>query len=63
MNSLSNRVQLIGNLGTDPELMSFDSGSQKTSFSLATNDSYKDAKGEKVENTQWHNGAQYVRHF
>jgi single-strand DNA-binding protein len=55
MKSLRNSVQLIGRLGKDPELKTFESGSQMASFSLATTDSYKNQKGEKVEETQWHN--------
>ncbi len=54
MRSLRNSVTLIGNLGKDPEVKTFGE-SKKASFSLATNDSYKNAKGEKVEDTQWHN--------
>lgn len=55
MNALKNRVQLIGNLGQDPEIVTLESGSKLAKFTLATNDSYKNAKGEKVEDTQWHN--------
>jgi len=55
MNSLRNSVQLIGNLGRDVEYKNFDSGSTKASFALATNDYYKNNKGEKVQDTQWHN--------
>jgi single-strand DNA-binding protein len=54
MNAISNQVQLIGYLGTDPELKSFDDR-QKASFRLATNESYKNDKGEWVTDTQWHN--------
>ena len=55
MNSLRNRVQLIGNLGNDPEIITLDSGKKLAKFSLATNDNYKDASGNKVEEVQWHN--------
>ncbi len=55
MNTLRNKVQLIGNLGADPEVKVFDSGKKKVSLSLATSDNYKKANGEKVENTSWHN--------
>ena len=55
MNSLKNRVQLIGHLGVDPELKNLDSGKHLTKFSLATNESYKNDKGELVQATQWHN--------
>lgn len=54
MKSLRNSVQLIGRLGQDPEVKTFGK-SQKATFSIATTDSYKNAKGEKVEDTQWHN--------
>jgi single-strand DNA-binding protein len=54
MKSLRNSVQLIGRLGKDPEVKIYNK-SKKASFSLATSDSYKNEKGEKVEDTQWHN--------
>lgn len=54
MNTLRNKVQLIGNLGTNPEIISFENGNKLAKMSLATNDYYKNAKGEKVEETQWH---------
>jgi single-strand DNA-binding protein len=54
MKSVRNSVQLIGRLGKDPEVKTF-GDKQKASFSVATSDSYKNAKGEKVEDTQWHN--------
>lgn len=54
MKSLKNSVNLIGRLGKDPEVKTF-GDNQKASFSIATNDSYKNQKGEKVEDTQWHN--------
>ncbi|MCD4664811.1 MAG: single-stranded DNA-binding protein [Bacteroidales bacterium] len=50
-----NRVILIGNLGSDPEIYTFDNGVKKASFSLATNESYKDKEGNRVEQTEWHN--------
>ncbi|MCF6308705.1 MAG: single-stranded DNA-binding protein [Flavobacteriaceae bacterium] len=55
MNSLRNKVQLIGNLGNDPEIINLDSGKKLAKFSIATNDSYKNAQGEKIQNTEWHN--------
>jgi single-strand DNA-binding protein len=55
MNSLRNKVQLIGNLGNDPEIITLESGKKLAKFSLATNESYKDASGQKVDNVQWHN--------
>ena len=55
MSNLRNSVQLIGRLGMDPEVRTFDGGRKKASFSIATNDQYKNQKGEKVQETQWHN--------
>ena len=55
MNTLRNKVQLIGNLGNDPEIVNLDSGKTLAKFSIATNESYKNAKGEKITDTQWHN--------
>ncbi len=55
MNALKNKVQLIGNLGQDPEIINLENGSKLAKFSIATSDSYKNATGEKVEDTQWHN--------
>ncbi len=55
MNTLRNKVQLIGNLGNDPEIITLESGKKLAKFSLATNESYKNAKGERVTDTQWHN--------
>ena len=55
MNALKNRVQLIGNLGNDPEIINLDGGKKLARFSVATNETYKNAAGEKVTDTQWHN--------
>ncbi|MCK5401950.1 MAG: single-stranded DNA-binding protein [Flavobacteriaceae bacterium] len=55
MNTLRNKVQLIGNLGNDPEIINLESGKTLAKFSIATNESYKNASGEKVTDTQWHN--------
>ncbi len=55
MNALRNKVQLIGNLGNDPEIVTLESGNKLAKFSIATNETYKNAKGEKVTDTQWHN--------
>jgi len=55
MNTLRNKVQLIGNLGNDPEIITLDSGKKLAKFSVATNESYKNAQGERVTDTQWHN--------
>lgn len=55
MNNLRNNVQLIGNLGQDPEIKNLESGKKLAKFSIATNEFYRNAKGEKIEDTQWHN--------
>ena len=55
MTSLSNSVHLIGRLGQDPKSFEFDGGKMKTTFSLATSDYHKNEKGERVQETQWHN--------
>lgn len=54
MKTLRNNVILIGNVGKDPEIITLDSGTKKVTFSLATNESYKDKDGNKVDDTQWH---------
>src|SRR6478736_4167205 len=54
MNALRNRVQLIGHTGNDPEIKNFEGGRKLASFTLATHESYKNEKGEKVDETQWH---------
>lgn len=55
MQNLRNRVQLIGRLGQDPETRSLTSGKVLTTFSVATSENYRNASGDKVEETQWHN--------
>ncbi|OSY88817.1 single-stranded DNA-binding protein [Tenacibaculum holothuriorum] len=54
MNALKNKVQLIGNLGNNPEIITLDSGKKLAKFSLATNETYKNSQGQKVTDTQWH---------
>lgn len=54
MNSLRNRVQLIGNLGSDPEVKTLEGNKKVARLSLATNDEYTDKNGQKVKQTQWH---------
>lgn len=54
MNKLRNQVQLIGRLGITPELKTLDSGKSYVNLSIATNDYYKDKKGETQQVTQWH---------
>jgi single-strand DNA-binding protein len=55
MSTLRNKVQLIGNLGNNPEIITLESGKKVAKFSIATNENYKNAQGEKVTDTQWHN--------
>ncbi len=55
MYALKNKVQLIGNLGNAPEVRNTEAGKKLVRFSIATNEQYKNAKGEKVTETQWHN--------
>ena len=55
MNAVSNKVQLIGNLGKDPEVKHLDNGRCVAKFSLATSESYRKSDGERVTDTQWHN--------
>jgi single-strand DNA-binding protein len=50
-----NKVILVGNLGKDPEAITFDNGVKKVSFSLATSESYKDKEGNRIDQTEWHN--------
>lgn len=55
MFALKNKVQLIGNLGNAPEVRNTESGKKLVRFSVATHESYRNALGEKVTETQWHN--------
>ena len=55
MNALKNKVQLIGHLGQDPEVLTLESGKKLAKFSIATNDYYYNKSGDKIEDTQWHN--------
>ncbi len=55
MYALKNKVQLIGNLGNAPEVKTTESGKKLARFSVATNESYRNANGEKVTETTWHN--------
>jgi single-strand DNA-binding protein len=55
MNSIRNRVQLIGHLGADPEIVEIKEKRKLAKFRMATNEYYKNDEGEKVTETQWHN--------
>ena len=50
-----NKVQLLGRIGKDIEVKSFNDGNKIASFTLATTEKYKDKQGAIVENTDWHN--------
>ncbi len=50
-----NKVMLLGHLGKDPDLKYTSNGNAVTKFSLATSESWKDASGNQVERTEWHN--------
>ncbi len=54
MSTIRNKVQLIGNVGNAPEIKNLETGKKVASFSIATNEFFKNSKGEKVQNTQWH---------
>lgn len=51
---MKNKVQLIGNLGQAPEIKTMDKGNKMARMSIATNETYKNAQGEYVQETQWH---------
>lgn len=55
MYALKNKVQLIGNLGSNPEIKTLESGKKMARFSMATNEIYRNARGERITETQWHN--------
>ncbi|QSW91461.1 MULTISPECIES: single-stranded DNA-binding protein [Flavobacterium] len=54
MNAMKNRVQLIGNVGNDPEIKTLESGKKLAHLTIATNEIYRNDKGDKVEQTEWH---------
>jgi len=55
MKNLKNSVRLVGFLGKDPEVKVFQSGKKKAQFLLATRENYRNAQGEQMSETQWHN--------
>nr|WP_321452475.1 single-stranded DNA-binding protein [uncultured Carboxylicivirga sp.] len=55
MTTLRNRVQLVGNLGMDPEIKAFDNGRKLAKFTVATNETYSGTNGQEKTETQWHN--------
>lgn len=50
-----NKVMLIGRLGKDPEVISFENGGKKMTVSLATSERYRDRNGQWQDQTEWHN--------
>lgn len=54
MNTMKNRVSLIGNLGGTPDIKKMSNGNEVATFSMATNSFYKNQNGENVQDTQWH---------
>lgn len=55
MSSLKNSIQLIGNLGREPEIRTLNGGRKVGQVSIATSDNFKNEKGEWQQRTQWHN--------
>ena len=55
MNSIKNKVTLIGNLGNAPEVKSLDNNKKLVRISIETNEVYKKQNGQKVTDTTWHN--------
>ncbi|ESU29880.1 single-stranded DNA binding protein [Flavobacterium limnosediminis JC2902] len=51
---MKNRVQLIGNVGQEPEVKTINGDRKLANFTIATNDFYYNDKGDKVEQTEWH---------
>ena len=54
MNTIRNKVQLIGYLGQDPEVKEYADGKKVANMSIATNENSRDDNGKKVTDTQWH---------
>lgn len=55
MSNLRNSVRLVGHLGNEPEVKTTTNNKKLAKVSIATNSSYRNEKGEKIEETQWHN--------
>lgn len=56
-----NKVILLGNLGTDPEVKTFDDGNKLATLAIATSEKFKDREGTLQERTEWHNVVLYKR--
>ena len=61
MSTLRNKVQLIGRLGGEPEIVILKNGNKMAKFSMATDDGYKEKEGTKVERAYWHNVVDHMR--
>ena len=54
-----NKIFILGNVGQEPQIKTFDNGDSITNFSVATSDQWTDKLGEKRESTEWHNCVAY----
>ena len=54
-----NKIFILGNVGQEPQVKTFDNGDSITNFSVATSDQWTDKNGEKKESTEWHNCVAY----
>ena len=54
MSTIKNNVKLIGNVGAEPSITNLDNGKKVARLSLATNETFKNSKGEKQTETNWH---------
>tara|TARA_Y100000385_G_C12666175_1_gene455926 strand:+ start:68 stop:400 length:333 start_codon:yes stop_codon:yes gene_type:complete len=54
MKNIRNKVQLIGNVGNNPEIELTKNGKKFVKLSIATNNTYTNKEGEKIKDTQWH---------
>ena len=51
---MKNRVQLIGNVGNEPQIKTLEGGRKVANLTIATNEKHKNDRGEQVEKTEWH---------
>lgn len=54
MSTIKNHVQLVGNVGQEPTITNLENGKKVARLSLATNENFKNSKGEKKTDTNWH---------
>ncbi len=54
-----NKVILLGNLGRDPEVFTFENGNKKVRLALATGETWRTKNNEKIEHTEWHSVVLY----